>query len=176
MGKRVTGDGAARRKHKNGTNSGTNIPVHGRKTVWVFVIITLMVIIFGLIGYHYIIPRVQLDIKVIYHEEVAGNIHVNLKLTNSGNKMIENLEVTLEFADEKGKDMGNRRELFPLIDTGIEENIHINSTGDPNVNHKINLVLTFSVGENEYNGNWTLDDNKGYMNVAFEKTVKDWFP
>jgi len=167
---------SSKRIPADGTDSGTNVPVQGRKAVWILVITTVLIIFFGLIGYHYIIPRVQLDAKVIYHEEVAGNIHVNVKLTNSGNKMIENLEVTINFANDEGKEMGNQSELFPSMDTGAKNSIHINSTGDPNIGHRINLILSFSAGGNEYTGNWTLEDNEGYMNVAFERTVKDWFP
>ncbi|MDP6157062.1 MAG: hypothetical protein QGH39_02410 [Candidatus Thermoplasmatota archaeon] len=176
MKNRNPADRAAQDGCENMTHSGTSVPIQGRKAVWIFVIITVLLIINGLIGYHYVLPRVQLDVKVIYHEEVAGNIQVNVRLTNSGNKIITNLEVSLDFVDEKGKDLGNRHELFQSIESGIEKNIHLNSSGDPNIDHTINLVLTFSAGENEYSGNWTLEDSKGYMNVAFEKTLKDWFP
>ncbi len=176
MGKHIRNDGASRKGREKGPQSGPNSPVQGRKAVWIFVIITVLVIVIGLIGYHYIIPRVQLDVKVIYHEEVAGNIHVNTRLTNSGNRIIENLEVSLDYIDEKGKNMANRQELFPSIDRDIEHNIHINSTGDPNINHTIHLVISFSAAGKEYSGNWTMVDDQGYMNVAFERTVKDWFP
>lgn len=153
------------------------VPVEGRKMVWTIVIIVSMLIVLGLIGYHYIIPRVRLDVKVIYHEGMLlGETNLHVCLTNSGTKDVKNVCLIVNVSETNGKGLENSTSYFPSIPTDEKESLHMNFSGDRNIRHIISVVLSFSSGGNDYHRKWNLREDGKYMNVAFERSVIDWFP
>ena len=151
-------------------------PVQGRKAVWLMVIISIALFFLVYLGYNFLIPRAQMDVKVIYHEGVMGNMNVAITLSNSGTVAISNLNISVNMNDEEGKEVGDKQIFYSSIPSGGKRTINMNFSGDQNLDHTIMVEISFSAKGKEYTRNWILEEDGGYMNAAFERTVKDWFP
>ena len=151
-------------------------PVQGRKAVWLIAIISIALFFLGYIGYYFVIPRAQMDVKVIYHEGVMGNMNVAISLSNSGTVTLSHVNISVSMNDEVGNEVADKQMFYSSIPSGGKRTIDMNFSGDQNLDHTISVVLSFSSKGKEYTRDWILEEDGGYMNAAFERTVKDWFP
>lgn len=162
--------------HSPERTSMEETPVQGRKAVWLIFLIFIAVIFFGYLGYNYVLPRAQMDVKVIYHEGVMGNMNVAISLSNSGTVALSHVNISISVNDETGREIVERKMFYSSMPSGGRRIIDLNFSGDQNLDHTISIVLSFSSKGKEYDRDWTFEEDGGYMNVAFERTVKDWFP
>ena len=152
------------------------VPVQGRKWVWTITLSVFLLLILGIIGYNYIIPRVQMDVRVLYLEGYPGEANINVRLTNSGTKDIDSVNLTVFVREEDGKDLEFSTDYFPSIPTDDRASLNINFSGDQYIDHIISVELSFSAAGNTYSREWEIREDGGYMRAAFERSVIDWFP
>ncbi len=153
--------------------------VKGKKLVVLTVLLMIIIFVVAQILYIYVIPRVTIDTKTIYHEATGGGgtggiINVNSKFINSGTMDVDNFAITVSLLN-KTKDI--------LITETYEQNIV-----KPKDEHEVKLVtngncfetfyiiveIQFETGKNEYSKKYLYETHEAAMNIGYEDSIFDW--
>lgn len=154
----------------------SKVPVVGRGKVWIGVIIAVILVLGSLLSYNYIIPRVELDVKLMCIEAPLGVTNVVILFRNEGTVDLSDVNVTLGIRDEAGRLKADEAGLFDEIGKGSRTEMKLNFSGDQYLDHVLTLNITFYGEGKRYCERWTIRDDGKYMRWAFERSVKDWFP
>ena len=154
----------------------SEVPVVGRKKVWVTSILLVSAILAGYLLYGYVIPRAEMDLKVIYQEGTMGTMTLDVRLSNTGTVDVADVNVSVEIEDENGVRMMRENAFYGSISTGGRKEIHLNMSGDHYLDHVFRLNLSFYAEGKRYSVECTIEEDGGYMKPAYERTVRDWFP
>ena len=167
----------ARYKEKN--NQKMNGKVKGKKLVIILVIVILLILIFGQLLYYFVLPRVSIDLKTVYHEAMGGGgtgglININSKFINSGTVDVENLKITVTILDSTNKLLTNETHEQGIVNPNDNHEVKLKTNGNTFEKFYIIVEIEFNTEKNEYSKKYLYETHEDAMNIGFEDNISDW--
>ncbi len=148
----------------------------GRKRTLAVLGIIVLIILLGFIGYKYVIPRLDLEVKVVYRESQLANINLTVIISNEGNTDVDDIWVRVNMDDENGRTMGEMNRTYPGLSSDSSRDFGRNLVGDQGLDHIINVSISFEHDGKRFYKDWSFEENEEIMLLAFEERISDWFP
>ena len=160
-------------------DSGKHKRAKGKKVVIVAVVLILVIFISGQLLYLYIIPRVTIDFKTVYHEATGGGgtgglINVNTKFINSGTIEVDDFRMTVSVLDATQKLLTNGTYNQGIVYPGDSYELKLTTNGNSYEKFYIILEIEFGTEKNEYTKKYVYETHEVAMNIGFEDSIFDW--
>lgn len=167
------------KKTQNVKIGDNDIPVKGKKAVIIAVILIIIILFFGQIIYVYVIPRITLDFKTVYHEATGGGgtsglFNINTKFKNSGTIEVNNFVLSLKVYNSTRAVLQSKVYESDFISAGESKQIKIISNGNCFETYYIEIEVEFFVDNEEYYEKFNYETYEDAMNIGFEDTIFDW--
>jgi len=122
-------------------------------------------------------PRRSLQVYLLYHEAIGGGgvggiIDVNLMVKNTGNRKAGYVEGYLSVVGEGGEEVLRLNISFWDLAPGDVDEAQGYFVGDQFRSYRIEVSLTYSIGEKEGSVMKVLQISEDYMNVISSFTLK----
>jgi len=166
--------------HKKTTeNQKVKKTVKGKKPVFIGVVLIIVIIIFAQLLYWYVIPRVNVDLKTVYHEATGGagtggSINVNSKYINIGTESLNNFKITLSIRDSTRSLLATKTHEESLISPGAEHELKLVTNGNCYEKFYIELEVKFRAADSDYYEKYSYETYEDAMNIGFEDSIFDW--
>lgn len=159
-------------------SKGRRVEVRGKRAVLAGVAVAALLVFTGFLLYTYVIPRVQLDILTMYHEDpgsggTGGNIRVNVLLENSGTLVIKDLELVLAVEDGEGNLLA-RSYHNTTISPGNDAQPRVSFRGDQYATYFIQLRISFVSNDDRFEEVYRYDTSGEAMNQPHSETMGAW--
>lgn len=153
--------------------------IKGKKFVIILVILIIIIIIFAQLLYTYVIPRVTIDLKTVYHEATGGAgtgglVNVNTKLINSGTVEVTDLIIIVSVFDSTKTLLTNETYNQQTVSPGTDYELKLVTNGNCYEAFYIEIAIRFETTNNEYNEKFTYKTYEDAMNIGFEDNIFDW--
>jgi hypothetical protein len=151
----------------------------GKKVVIVAVVLILVIFISGQLLYLYVIPRVTMDFKTVYHEATGGGgtgglINVNTKFINSGTVQVDDFQMTVSVLDAARELLTNGTYEQGIVYPGDSYELKLTTNGNSFEKFYITLEIVFDTEKNEYTKKYLYETHEVAMNIGFEDSIFDW--
>ena len=155
------------------------IPVKGKKGVIFAVILIIIIIVLGQVLYLYVIPRLTIDFKTVYHEATGGGgtgglFNVNTKFKNSGTLEVNNFVLSLKIFNSTKAVLKSEVYESDFISAGESKQIKIISNGNCFETYYIEIEVEFFVDNEDYYEKFNYKTYEDAMNIGFEDSIFDW--
>jgi len=153
--------------------------IKGKKLVFIMVFLVLLIFIFSQVLYFYVIPRITIDLKTVYHEATGGggtggSINVNTKFINSGTVEVENFIILVTILDNSKTLLVNETYNQGTMSPGNSHELKFTTNGDTFKTFYIIVELQFNNGNNDYSKKYLYETHEDSMNIGFEDQIFDW--
>jgi hypothetical protein len=153
--------------------------VRGKKGVFVVVITIILVFIIAQVLYYYVIPRVNIDLKTVYHEATGGGgtgglINVNTKVVNSGTVEARDFQMTLSVYNSTEVLLINKTYSNDILSPGKEYELKVVTNGNSYEDFYITLEVEFTTSDNDYFERYNYKTYEDPMNIDFEDSIFKW--
>lgn len=148
-----------------------------RRRRWLVPVMAIAIVVVGFVAYQWIIPRTNLEVRIVYHESPSGGgtggvMNINVLLTNKGNREISELYCMVIVREAGGKEVA--RNLVEEMDLGAGSNAEITLTfiGSQYKNYDISTELDFATagGSREKMLEYTTSEEQ--MNLVFVENIR----
>jgi competence protein ComGC len=146
----------------------------GKKPILIGSLITLVVLLVSSLLYCYVIPRIELKLKTVYHEGFLMAINVNTKIQNVGNVEVTKLRVNLTVMNTTGVIIEAKEVNYDSILPGNEEEPKLSFTGSHYIPYYIRVQLNFIAGGKKYSESYNYHADEKPMNIVFEERIFYW--
>jgi hypothetical protein len=162
---------------KDSDDKGTK--VRGKKAVIIIVIVVILTIIFAQILYYYVIPRVNIDLKTVYHEATGGGgtgglINVNTKVINTGTVEAWDFQMTLSVYNSTEVLLINKTYSQNILSPGQEHELKLVTNGNSYEDFYITLEVEFETSDNNFYERYNYKTYEDSMNIGFEDSIFKW--
>jgi hypothetical protein len=153
--------------------------VKGKKQVIIIIITIIMVILISQLLYSYVIPRVTLDLKTVYHEATGGGgtgglVNVNSKIINSGTVEAKDLKIFIQVLDFNEEILINETFTEDTFSPGQAHEVKLVTNGNCYTDFFIILEVQFYTSGNEYYEKFRYKTHEDAMNIGFEDSIFSW--
>jgi hypothetical protein len=149
------------------------------KVVSIVVVLALVALLAGgFLIYYYVYPRVDLEIKTLYHERIGGGstgggINVNIQLTNKGTVDIEGLGITVNIINETDSLMKSESLSMGDIEPHDVQEAAMDFIGNHLETYYITISVKFSSNGEAFAKDYSYKTYEESMNIVFVSDVKD---
>jgi hypothetical protein len=155
------------------------IPVKGKRPIVILVILIIIIIFLSQILYSFVIPRVTLDLKTIYHEATSGGgtgglINVNTKATNSGTVEVRDFQISVDVLNSTRDLLVNDTYEKNILLPGQSYELKVATNGNCLETFYIIVEVQFKTSNDEYYEKFMYKTHEDAMNIGFEDTIFDW--
>jgi len=176
------------KKNKKNFNSSNKIqiepnPDHKRikdkKAVIILVIVIILILIISQILYYFVLPRVTVDLRTVYHEATGGGgtgglININSEITNSGTVDINSLEITIIVLNSTDVMMINENYYHGLLTPGESHEIKLVTNGNCYEDYYITVDIHFETTNQEFSEKFNYRTHEDAMNIGFHDSIFKW--
>ena len=153
--------------------------VKGRRAVVSFLVILLLILAIGFVSYTYIIPRVTIDLKTVYHEATAGGgtgglINLNTKISNTGTVDANDCQVNISIYNSSEELLTAKSFEYSTLSPGEEHELKLISSGNCLETFHFILEVEFEANGNEYYERYNYKTHEDAMNIGFEDQIFEW--
>jgi len=129
--------------------------------------------------YSFIIPRVGAELTVVYHEASGGGgtggvININIKVENTGNLPLDDIEVRFIVQNDTGSPQANASDTHYQIAPGGEEEFKNFFFGSQYEDYTIIIDISFDAGDIRYSETYTYETWEPDMTIQFTEKISDW--
>jgi len=151
-------------------------PTPGKKITMIAVIALAVIIIGAVVVYYYVYPRVDLEIKTLYHERIGGGstgggINVNVLFSNKGTEDIEGLSLVLTVINQTDQLMKQDSMSVGDIEPHEASEAYVDFIGNHLDTYYITLSVKFSSGGESYSKDYSYKTYEDAMNIVFLSEV-----
>jgi hypothetical protein len=155
------------------------IPVKGKKPVIILVVVVILIILFSQLLYTFVIPRVTIDLKTIYHEATGGGgtgglINVNTKIVNSGTVEARDLEVKVEVLNSTKKLLTNDTYYEDILSPGESYELKLTTNGNCFETFYIVVEVQFDTSNKDFYEKYEYKTHEDAMNIGFQDSIFEW--
>lgn len=148
----------------------------GGQRRWAVIIIAILVLTGIFVTYNWLIPRPDLEIRTVYHETpggggTAGIMHVNILLTNEGNREITSLICAYRVSRVGGGEVANHIPGVNELEPGKNVELKLDFLGSQFWDYRIDIDIEFDCSGSSYGRSYTLYTEEDAMNLVFVEYI-----
>ena len=167
------------RKWHDDKERSKEVTVKGKKAVIISIVLILLILVIAQVSYLYVIPRVTIDLKTVYHEATGGGgsgglVNLNSKFINSGTVDVNDFKMKVAIFDSNKVLLKNETFEQSLVSPGDSHEIKLITNGNCYETFYIELEIEFNTDNNEYYEKYNYKTHEDAMNIGFEDTIFDW--
>jgi hypothetical protein len=153
--------------------------IKGKRAVIILIVVLLIVFISAQILYWYVLPRITIDLKTVYHEATGGGgtgglINVNSKFVNSGTVEVDNFKISITILNSTQIVLVNNTFDQDIVSPGDSHELKLTTNGNCFETFYIILEIQFDMGKNEYSKKYLYETHEDAMNIGFKDSIFDW--
>ena len=153
--------------------------IKGKKFVVLFVVTILLSLLISQILYLYVIPRVTLDVRTVYHEATGGGgtgglINVNSKIINSGTVEARGVEISVKLLNSNKSVLVNKSYYQNILSPGESHELKLITNGNCYEDYYIIVEIQFETSNSEFIEKYNYKTHEDVMNIGFEDSIFQW--
>ena len=139
---------------------------------WMVPLIVLLLIMAGLITYQWLIPRTDLEVRTVYHEATGGGgtgglIHVNILLTNLGNREISDLDCSYSVSIVDGAEMAHHESSSLILQRKENAELKLDFVGSQYWDYIVEIEISFRGSSGEVSSDLSYCSIEDTMTLTF---------
>ena len=152
------------------------MPTPGKKITIAIVLAILVIVIGAILVYYYVYPRVDLEIKTLYHERIGGGstgggININILFSNKGTTTIEGLSIVMNVINQTDALMKRESLTVGDIEPHKAQEASLNFIGNHLETYYITLSVRFSSDGEAFSKDYSYKTYEEAMNIVFVSDV-----
>ena len=155
------------------------VHVKGKRAVITLVIMIILIIILAQVLYYYVIPRVTIDARTVYHEATGGGgtgglINVNSKIENSGTVEARDFQVSVSVYNSTRKLLTNSTYTKSILSPGQSHEVKLSAQGNCYEDFYIIVEIQIQTSGDDYYEKYNYKTYEDAMNIGFEDSIFSW--
>lgn len=149
-------------------------PRQGRKKMLIVAVVLVLLIATTASIYYFIVPRVELNLKISCYQGSLNSIYVNTKISNAGTIDLRDASVNISVYHLKSNnEVANKIENISILKHWSEREIKINFAGNQYDSYTITISIYFRSNTKIFSKTFSHTTNGEYMSQSFEDTVSE---
>ncbi len=143
---------------------------------WMIPLIVLLLILAGVVSYQWLIPRTDLEVRTVYHEATGGGgtgglIHVNILLTNWGNREIRDLYCRYTVTIVNGSEMAHHESSSMILQRKENAELKLDFVGSQYWEYLIEIEISFRGSSGKISKDFGYHTVEDTMNIVFIERI-----
>ncbi|MCK5772718.1 MAG: hypothetical protein KAH57_02925 [Thermoplasmata archaeon] len=143
---------------------------------WMIPLIVLLLILAGVVSYQWLIPRTDLEVRTVYHEATGGGgtgglIHVNILLTNWGNREINDLYCRYTVNIVNGSEMAHHESSSMVLQRKDNAELKLDFVGSQYWDYLIEIEISFMGSSGRISKDLSYYTFEETMNIVFIERI-----
>ena len=143
---------------------------------WMIPLIVLLLILAGVVSYQWLIPRTDLEVRTVYHEATGGGgtgglIHVNILLTNWGNREISDLHCRYTVSIVNGSEMAHHESSSMILQRKDNAELKLDFVGSQYWEYLIEIQISFTGSSGKVSKDLAYNTFEETMNIVFIERI-----
>lgn len=152
------------------------MPTPGKKLTIAIVLAIVVLVIGAILIYYYVYPRVDLEIKTLYHERIGGGgtgggININILFSDKGTTDIEGLSIVMNVINQTDALMIRESLAVGDINPHEAQEASVDFVGNHLETYYITLSVRFSSDGESFAKDYSYKTYEDSMNIVFVSDV-----